>query len=352
MRMAFGLASRGLGNVWPNPAVGCVVVKNGHVVGRGYTQAGGRPHAEAVALAQAGDAARDGVAYVTLEPCAHRGETPACAETLAAAGVARVVIAASDPDPRTDGRGTALLRDAGVDVIEDVAVEEAEELNAGFIKKVKTGRPLVTLKLATTLDGKIATAGGDSKWITGPEARARGHRMRACHDAILIGIGTAMADDPSLTCRLPGMLNRSPVRVVLDSKARLSVTGRLVAGAAETPLWVIVQRGAKADPLAAAGAEILAVGKSGDPAAVLEVLVSRGITRVLIEGGASVATSFVRAGLVDRLAWFRAPVLSGDDGLPGLYGMDIETIDELKRFRRTAVETVGQDILESYAFQR
>jgi diaminohydroxyphosphoribosylaminopyrimidine deaminase/5-amino-6-(5-phosphoribosylamino)uracil reductase len=352
MRMALGLAARGLGNVWPNPAVGCVLVNDGRVVGRGFTQPGGRPHAEAMALAQAGSAARDATVYVTLEPCAQQGETPPCADALAAAQVARVVVAVGDPDSRTDGRGIALLRDAGIDVVEGVAAAEAQELNAGFFNKTKFGRPLVTLKLATTMDGKIATAGGESQWLTGPEARARGHLLRATHDAILVGVGTAIADDPSLTCRLPGMSDHSPVRVVLDGKARLGLESRLLGSAREVPLWLIVARGAKADDLAAAGAEIFALGKARDPAAVLAALAARGITRVLIEGGASVATSFVKAGLVDRIAWFRAPVLSGDDGLPGLFGMDIETIGELKQFRRVAIETVGQDILESYAHQR
>jgi diaminohydroxyphosphoribosylaminopyrimidine deaminase/5-amino-6-(5-phosphoribosylamino)uracil reductase len=352
MKSALGLAARGLGDVWPNPAVGCVVVKSGRVVGRGHTQAGGRPHAEAVALAQAGAGARDGVAYVTLEPCAHHGETPPCADALAAAGVARVVIAAGDPDPRTNGRGVALLRDAGIDVIEGVLDAEAAALNAGFFLKVRENRPLVTLKLATTLDGKIATAGGESQWITGPQARARGHLLRATHDAIMIGAGTALADDPSLTCRLPGLQRLSPVRVVLDTKARLPLDSQLARSAGEVPLWLVTKRGAKADKLAAAGADIMALGKAGDPAAVLAALASRGITRVLIEGGASVATSFIAAGLVDRIAWFRAPLLSGDDGLAGIFSLDIEKIDELKRFQRTSIEIVGQDLLESYAYRR
>lgn len=352
MKSALGLAARGLGNVWPNPAVGCVLVKAGRVVGRGHTQSGGRPHAEAVALAQAGSEAADSVAYVTLEPCAHQGETPPCADALAEAGVIRVVIAAADPDPRTNGRGVALLRESGVDVIEGVRADEAENLNAGFILKVSENRPLVTLKLATTLDGKIATAGGESQWITGPEARARGHLLRATHDAILIGSGTALADDPSLTCRLPGMAQYSPVRIVLDSKARLPLESQLIGSAGEVPLWLVVKRGAKADDLAAADAEIMALGTPDDPAAVLSALASRGVTRLLIEGGATVATSFIRAGLVDRIAWFRAPSLSGDGGLAGVFSLDVEKISELKQFQRTAIETLGQDILESYAYRR
>lgn len=350
--MALGLAARGLGNVWPNPAVGCVLVQSGRVIGRGHTQPGGRPHGEAVALGQAGASARGAVAYVTLEPCAHAGQTPPCADALVAAGVARVVVAAADPDPRTNGRGIALLRDGGLDVIEGICEAEAEELNAGFMTRIRESRPLVTLKLATTLDGKIATAGGESQWITQSEARARGHLLRAANDAIVVGIGTALADDPSLTCRLPGMAHHSPVRVVLDGKARLPPESRLVQSAGDVPVWVLTKRGAKADDLAAAGVDVIALGKADDPAAVLAVLASRGITRVLIEGGAAVATSFIRAGLVDRIAWFRAPALGGDDGLAGVLGLDVETIGELKRFKRTAIETVGQDLLESYAVQR
>ena len=245
-----------------------------------------------------------------------------------------------------------MLRAGGLDVIEGVRAPEAEELNAGFMTKIRENRPLVTLKLATTLDGKIATAGGQSQWITSAQARARGHLLRARNDAIVVGIGTALADDPSLTCALPGMASHSPVRVVLDGKARLPLESRLVQSAGEVPVWVLARRGAEAGDLAAAGVEVMALDEAGDPAAVLAALASRGITRVLLEGGARVATSFIRAGLVDRIAWFRAPSLSGDDGLAGVLGLDIETIGELKRFKRTAIETTGQDLLENYAVQR
>lgn len=231
MGAALALARRGLGRVWPNPAVGCVIVKDGHVVGRGFTQSGGRPHAEPVALAMAGDAAQGADVYVSLEPCSHFGKTPPCADTLITAGVARVIAAAVDPDPRVSGRGLARLRDAGVDVVEGVRRDEAEALNAGFFSRVRTGRPLVTLKCATTLDGRIALSNGESKWITGPEARRRGHLLRCDHDAILIGSGTALADDPALTCRLPGLEGCSPVRVVMDGSLRLPVTSALVRSA-------------------------------------------------------------------------------------------------------------------------
>src|SRR5689334_20006331 len=213
MRAALALARRGLGTVWPNPAVGCVIVSDGRVVGRGWTQPGGRPHGETEALRRAGEAARRATAYVSLEPCCHWGKTPPCVDALIAAGVRRVVVALEDPDPRVAGRGIARLRDAGVEVETGVCTEEAAEINAGFFCRLRLGRPLVTLKLATSLDGRIATRSGESQWITGPPARERSHLLRATHDAILVGTETVIADDPQLTCRLPGLADRSPVRV-------------------------------------------------------------------------------------------------------------------------------------------
>ncbi|MCK5275514.1 MAG: bifunctional diaminohydroxyphosphoribosylaminopyrimidine deaminase/5-amino-6-(5-phosphoribosylamino)uracil reductase RibD, partial [Alphaproteobacteria bacterium] len=219
MRAALALAGRGLGRVWPNPAVGCVLVdRDGRVTGRGWTQPGGRPHAETEALARAGGAAKGATAYVTLEPCVHHGQTPPCADALIEAGVARVIAATEDPDPRVKGGGLGRLRDAGIAVEAGLLREEAELLNAGYLMRQREGRPVVTLKLATTLDGRIATHAGESRWITGEAARARGHMMRARHDAIMVGIGTALADNPTLTCRLPGLEDRSPVRIVVDAR--------------------------------------------------------------------------------------------------------------------------------------
>ncbi len=216
MRAALALARRGLGRVWPNPAVGCVLVRDDHVIGRGWTRAGGRPHAEAEALMRAGEAASGATAYITLEPCAHTGKTPPCAEALIGAGVKRAVIAVEDPDPRVSGKGIEMLKEAGMEVAIGIGEKEAKRLNAGFFSRITRGRPLITLKTATTLDGRIATGTGDSRWITGPGARRRGHMMRAMNDAVLTGIGTVLADDPSLTCRLPGLEDRSPVRIVVD----------------------------------------------------------------------------------------------------------------------------------------
>ena len=238
MSLALGLARRGLGRVWPNPAVGCVIVRDGRIVGRGWTQPGGRPHAETMALAEARDAARGATAYVSLEPCAHHGKTPPCVGALSKAGVARVVSALEDPDPRVAGRGHTMLRDAGVEVASGLMAAEAEALQRGFLTRIRHGRPMVTLKLATSLDGRIATASGESRWITGPEARARVHAMRAAHDAVLIGAGTARADDPSLTVRGLGMAHQ-PIRIVATRNLDLPTGGRLAGIAREVPLWLI-----------------------------------------------------------------------------------------------------------------
>ena len=225
--------------MWPNPAVGCVIVRDDRVVGRGWTQPGGRPHAETEALARAGAAAEGATAYVTLEPCCHWGRTPPCADALIAAGVARVVVAVEDPDPRVAGGGIARLRAAGIAVEAGLGAAEAAEINAGFFLRVRHGRPLVTLKLATSLDGRIATPIGESRWITGPAARERAHLLRATHDAILVGTGTVIADDPQLTCRLPGLADHSPVRVALDRQLRIPLEAHLIAEARQVPTWVV-----------------------------------------------------------------------------------------------------------------
>jgi len=343
MGMALGLAQRGLGRTWPNPAVGCVLVNGNAVVGRGWTQPGGRPHAETQALDRAGEAARGATAYVTLEPCAHHGVTPPCADALIAAGVARVVAALRDPDPRTDGAGLDRLRAAGVEVAADVLEAEARALNAGFFTRLAAGRPLVTLKLATTLDGRIALASGESKWITGEAARARGHLLRATHDAIMVGAGTAAADDPELTCRLPGLEDRSPARIVVG---RLSPASRLARGARTVPTWRI--SAAADDELTGLGVEpVLADGL----AAGLQALGRRGVTRLLVEGGRTLATGLLREELVDRVCWFRAPSLIGGDGLPAFEALGVGRLDRAPRLRPVAVERAGEDLLETYALR-
>ncbi len=355
MALALALAGRGLGTVAPNPAVGCVLVKDGAVVGRGWTQKGGRPHAETEALRHAGAAARGATAYVSLEPCAHHGETGPCAEALVAAGIARCVAAMEDPDPRVAGRGLQFLREAGIEVTLGPCAAEAEALNAGFLARVRTGRPLVTLKLATTLDGRIATHTGESRWITGGAARAWAHLLRARHDAVLVGSGTVAADDPSLDCRLPGLEGASPVRVVAAGRLALPLTARLVATAKAQPTWIAMLPSApeeRRDALETAGVVALEVEADADGyldlAALLGALGGRGITRVLCEGGSRIAAALLRAGLVDRLVWFRAPCMIGGDGVPAAEAFGIDVLAAAPVFRRTSVRPVGDDICETY----
>jgi len=352
MQAALGLARRGLGQVWPNPAVGCVIVQENRVVGRGFTAVGGRPHAETQALAMAGAAAKGATAYVTLEPCSHHGKTGPCAEALIQAGVTRVVAAVEDPDPRVSGRGFEMLRKAGLTVEVGLCRAQAAEINAGFFKRVCEGLPLVTLKLATSLDGRIATHSGESQWITSPEARAFGHMLRAEADAIMVGSGTALADNPDLTCRLPGLEDRSPVRLVVDSRLRLPLTAKLVATAAQRPTWLITREGndpARLEAYEAAGVQIVEVagGEEGvDLPSALKALGERGLTRILVDGGAHLGAALVRHGLVDRLAWFRAPVLLGGDGVPAMVSFGLDHLADAPRFSRLSVAEMGGDIFE------
>lgn len=344
MAHALTLARRGLGRVAPNPAVGCVIVDAaGRIRGRGWTQPGGRPHAETEALAQAGAAARGATAYVSLEPCAHQGQTGPCAQALIAAGVARVVAATVDPDPRTAGKGLALLRQAGLTVDLGVMEQEARALNDGFIRRLSEKRPMVTAKLATSLDGKIATAIGASKWITGPAARARAHLMRARHDAVLAGIGTVLADDPLLTVRLEGLEDRRPIRIVLDRLGRTSAKSRLAQTAREHPVWVICEQARDLGAM-----EQIQVPDIRDLRSILAHLAERGITRLMVEGGAQAHASFFRQDLVDRIAWFRAPVVIGGDGLPGVAAIDVQEVADARRFVRTGSQSLGRDLLEFY----
>jgi diaminohydroxyphosphoribosylaminopyrimidine deaminase / 5-amino-6-(5-phosphoribosylamino)uracil reductase len=351
MRAALSLARRGLGNCWPNPSVGCVVVRDGRVVGRAVTAPGGRPHAEVLALDMAGEAARGATAYVTLEPCCHHGRTPPCTDALIAAGVACVVIATRDCDPRVNGEGIARLRAAGVDVEEGLLRAEAEEVNAGFFSRVLRGRPLVTLKLASTLDGRIATRNGESRWITGEAARRSAHALRGRHDAVMAGVGTVLADDPELTCRIPGYRAVPLVRVVADSHLRTRLTARLVATAQDTPTWIVARDGRDPDrarALTEAGVTVIAVaaGEPGvDLAQAFAAIARRGITRVLVEGGAQLAAALLRADLVDRIAWFHAPAVMGDDGWPAAQAFGIQALAAMPRFVRDAATPVGEDML-------
>jgi len=355
MRAALALARRGLGTVWPNPAVGCVIVKQGRVVGRGWTQPGGRPHGETEALRRAGEAARGAAAYVSLEPCCHWGRTPPCVDALITAGVRRVVVALEDPDPRVAGEGMRQLRAAGLDVEVGLCAEEAAEVNVGFLSRLRLGRPLVTLKFATSLDGRIATASGESQWISGPPARERAHALRASHDAIMVGTGTAVVDDPQLTCRLPGLDHRSPVRVVIDRHLRIPPTARLIADAHRVPTWVLTLRSADPDRRAAFLSNRVTLidvdhDSTGqvDLAAALGVLGERGITRLLVEGGAGLAAAFFRARLVDRLVWVHAPLAIGGDGIPAIAGLDLTALAHAPAFERLSTQTIGDDVLTTF----
>ncbi len=351
MRHALGLAARGLGNTWPNPAVGCVVVQGDRVVGRGWTQPGGRPHAETVALAQAGAAARGATAFVTLEPCAHHGKTPPCAGALIAAGVAHVVTALTDPDPRVAGRGHAHLRAAGIAVTEGVLAQEAATLNAGFLKRITRGLPFVTLKLAASLDGRTAMASGESRWITGPLARRSVHAMRMTHDAVMVGAGTARTDDPDLTVRDMGAV-RQPVRIVLDPRLSHAPDSRLGRTARDTPVWLL--HGPDAPEQArmawnATGARRIELPDTAATTA-LQALTAEGITRVLCEGGATLAASLIRGGLVDDLALFYGGVLIGGQGHPALGPLGLAALADAPRPRLIEAQALGPDTLTRWSF--
>jgi len=355
MRVALALASRGLGTVWPNPAVGCVLVDGEKVVGRGWTRPGGRPHAETEALRRAEDQANGATAFVSLEPCDHHGETPPCAEALIEAGIARCVIALTDPDPRVSGQGISKLTEAGIAVVTGVLGREAETLNAGYLKRVLDRRPLITWKVASSLDGRIATGGGHSQWITGEPARRRAHLLRAEYDAVLIGSHTAIVDRPRLTCRLPGLESRSPVRVVADSRLQLPLTDPLVTEASEAPTWVLTLAGsdkARRDAYRGSGVEVIEVpadenGRLDLTAALIE-LGGRGLTRVMVEGGGRLAASLLDAGLVDRIEWFRAPSVIGGDGIGAAAALGLDRVGLAPRFERVDSVPLGEDVLESY----
>jgi len=351
MELALTLGRRGLGRTWPNPAVGAVVVKDGVIVGRGWTQPGGRPHAEPVALAAAGEAARGATLYVTLEPCSHFGKSPPCADAIIAAGISRVVAAIEDPNPKVAGKGYAKLRAAGIAVDVGLCAREAADAHAGHFRRVRDGRPHVILKLAVSADEKIGAAGRKPIAITGEAARTRVHLLRAQCDAILVGIGTVLSDDPLLTCRLPGMEKRSPIRVILDRALRIPGQSRLVHSARETPLWVFASELAEAPAamkLGAAGAQVIRVAPTAqglDLNAVLRALSERKITRLLVEGGSRVASSFVAAGLVDEIWLLRGAEAVGTDGVPALDALPLSAIAQSPAFRVRASEALGKDNL-------
>jgi diaminohydroxyphosphoribosylaminopyrimidine deaminase / 5-amino-6-(5-phosphoribosylamino)uracil reductase len=355
MRAALALARRSLGRTWPNPAVGCVIVKDGLVVGRGRTRDGGRPHAEVDALSQAGEAARGATVYVTLEPCSHHGKSPPCADALVQAGVAKVVSALQDPNPQVNGAGHERLRRAGITVEVGEGAAEAADINAGFLMREIEARPLFHLKTAASLDGRIATASGDSKWITGPAARADGQRLRALHDAILVGANTVAADDPELTCRLPGLEAYSPIRIVLDSKARMAPESKLALTANEIPVWLFCTQQAPAAAragLQAKGVVVIEVASTAqgrvDVAAVAQALGQRKLTRVLVEGGGEVAAAFLGAGLVDRVTSYQAGLLLGADSRSAVGPLGLEKLGFATRFHLVSARQLAGDVVETW----
>ena len=348
MARAVALAEGGRGTASPNPMVGAVLVRDGRVVGEGFHRAAGTAHAEAVALAAAAELAAGATCYVTLEPCAHHGRTPPCADALVAAGVARVVAAVPDPDPRVGGAGLARLRAAGVRVEVGTGAEAAAEQNAAYLTHRRLGRPRITLKAAASLDGKVAAPDGTSQWITGPSARADAHRLRAEADAVCVGAGTALADDPRLTVRLPGWSGRQPLRVVVDAAGRVEATGHLFDGEAETLVATTPAAPATAvDAWKAAGAEVLICAE--DPAGVdlhelARALGERRVLELMVEGGPRLQASLWAAGLADRLVWYLAPLAIGGQAAPGLLGAGAATLAGAPRLRLASVDRLGDDL--------
>ena len=350
MRHALGLARRGLGRVAPNPSVGCVLVKDGLVVGRGWTADGGRPHAETRALAQAGGAASGATAYVTLEPCAHTGETSPCSDALIQAGISRLVVAVADDDPRVSGKGIDACQRAGIAVTTGVLAQEARQMNIGFFRRINDGRPMFTSKIATTIDGCIALGNGESKWITGSKARYASHMMRARHDAIMVGVGTVMADDPMLDCRIEGLESCSPHRIVLDTALRTPIDCQLVRTATDLPTIIFTEQADKGRhaPFLDQGVRIIYKKNVRNIKALAKKIGEMGYTRVLIEGGAGVHASFIKDGCVDALEHFSSPNVIGGDGQAAIAPLGLQQLINQPRFKRTHVRRFGPDMLASF----
>lgn len=352
MDAALNLAQRGLGNVWPNPAVGCVIVKNNRVIGRGWTAFGGRPHAETEALRNAGQDVLGSTVYVTLEPCNHYGKTPPCVDALIDAGIKKIVIATLDPDDRVSGKGIKRLENAGIDVEVGIAKAQAEKINQGFFLRVGNSRPFITLKMATTLDGKIATQSGESKWITGELSRKFSHKLRACHDAVLVGSGTVVADNPSLICRLPGFQNKHKLRIIVDGRLRTPLNGELAQTAKEVPVLIYTHsknKKQKIKKLESLGVKIVVLEKNGkhlDIKELMKEISSLGITRLLIEGGGVLNSSLMANDLVDEIAWFRSPCILGNDGVPAIENLGLDKLEKRKKFSRNSTIALDEDILE------
>jgi diaminohydroxyphosphoribosylaminopyrimidine deaminase / 5-amino-6-(5-phosphoribosylamino)uracil reductase len=352
MRLALALGRRNLGDTWPNPAVGAVIVKDGVVIARGWTQEGGRPHAEIEALRRAKKSAEGATMYVSLEPCSHQGKTPPCADAIIRAGIARVVSAMEDPNPEVAGQGHERLRAKGISVEVGPGAEEARRIHAGHVMRVTKGRPYLTVKLAISADGKAGLAGRRPAVISSEAARERVFQIRAANDAILVGIGTVLSDDPQLTCRLPGMFERSPVRVVLDEDLRLPLATSVVATVRETPTWVFTSHRPSAiaeEILQQKGCKVFRVDEDNgrlDLNQILKKLAEQGITRCLVEGGPTVASSLVTANLVDEAILVRGEKTIGDTGIDPLEGMPLEAMTGRLTLRGS--EKLATDTIEKF----
>ena len=352
MKLALREARKGLGRTSPNPCVGAVVIKSGRLIAKGYHRRAGTPHAEVNALDRAGRAAKGATLYVTLEPCNHTGRTPPCTEKILSAGIKRVVVGMEDPNPLVNGGGNDYLASRGLEVVSGVIEEECRQLNRPFIKHIKTGRPWVIMKAGLSVDGRIATRTGHSNWVTCAESRQHGHRLRDRVDAILVGVGTALADDPSLTTRLPSGRGRDPLRVVLDSKLRLPVGAGMLNQESRASTWVFCANGAdqlRKTELDKAGAVVKPVGTCPDGGldllAVLKELGSYGVTSLLVEGGGMVHASFLRQGLYDQANLFIAPLFIGGDGMAAVGELMLDEVGQAKRFRTSKTRRFGDDVM-------
>ncbi|MDB4191570.1 bifunctional diaminohydroxyphosphoribosylaminopyrimidine deaminase/5-amino-6-(5-phosphoribosylamino)uracil reductase RibD [Amylibacter sp.] len=352
MRLALSLGTRNAGQTWPNPFVGCVIIKDTLVVGRGYTQQGGRPHAEAIALSQASNNAKGSTVYVTLEPCAHTGKTPSCAKHLIDAGVKRVVIAAIDPDNRVSGKGMQLLKDAGIEVTLGILKKEADESHAGFFSRINKKRPFISLKIATSLDGRIATQTGNSKWITGVDSRHYVHYLRATHDAVLVGRGTVEADNPSLNIRGLGNKITSPVRIVIDSNVSMDNNSFLASSAKVSPVWICHADGANFNKISKTGAISIPCKRNKDGIDLLDAmknLAQNGLTRILCEGGGKLGAALLKENLVDQLIIMQAGVAIGSEGTAAIGKMDINNLQDAPNFKMKETRKIGNDILSIWS---
>lgn len=347
MKNALSIARTGLGRCAPNPSVGCVIVKDDHVIARARTADGGRPHAETQALEKAGQGASGATLYVTLEPCTHQGDTPPCTQAIIEAGIARVVIGSTDRNPQVQGKAAQTLEKAGIEVVSSVLESECDDVNKGFFLTLTQNRPLVTLKTACSLDGKTALKNGESKWITGQAARQHAHLVRSQHDAILIGIETARSDNPSLTTRVDG-INHNPIRIVLDTDMRIDPSSNLVKTALETPLWLIYKNASDTkEELEQIGVILIHVDPHKIKACLAE-LARRGVTRLMVEGGAQIHTSFLQSGLWNDLLIYRAPRVLGGDSKSMVSGINLENIKENRNMILQHTRKIGEDTLEIY----